>query len=98
MESTLPKKELDEKDLAFLISLLDSNDKKDLVETFSDVFYDMMKEGLLSKSWYYKMRNGYAPSDDLVLKACRYDDKVTAWIINKVKEKIARANEILSKV
>ncbi|QXJ29551.1 hypothetical protein J5U23_02420 [Saccharolobus shibatae B12] len=79
-------------DLQFIVSILDINDKKELVKQFSDVFRVMMEEKIISKPWYYKMMKGYAPSDDLLMRACEINDKLREFIIKKAVEK---ANHIL---
>lgn len=87
-----------EKDLLFLISLLDKEDKVEFVKVFSSDFREMVAENKLSKTAYYKFLNGYAPSDERVLQIAEMDEEAKEWIIKKVGEKAKKALEIIGRL
>jgi hypothetical protein len=87
-----------EKDLLFLISLLDKEDKVEFVKAFSSDFREMVAENKLSKTAYYKFLNGYAPSDERVLQITEMNEEAKEWIIKKVGEKAKKALEIIGRL
>ncbi|ARM76109.1 hypothetical protein [Acidianus manzaensis] len=86
------------KDLIFLISLLDKEDKVEFVQEFSSDFEEMVQMKQLSKTGYYKLLKGYAPSDDRVLQVVEMDENAKKWIIERVKEKARKALEIIATI
>ena len=64
-----------EKDLLFLISLLDREDKIEFVKEFREDFEQQIEEKKLSKTAYYKFLNGYAPSDERILEIIEVDEE-----------------------
>ncbi|QXJ36580.1 hypothetical protein [Saccharolobus shibatae] len=82
-------------DLQFIVSILDSSDKKEIVKQFSYVFKEMMEEKIISKPWYYKMMKGYAPSDELILKACEVNGRLKEWVIKRAVDKANRVLKIV---
>ena len=87
-----------EKDLPFLISLLDKEDKVEFVQKFRKDFQQQIEEKKLSKTAYYKFLNGYAPSDERVLEIAEMDENAKEWIIERVKEKSKKALEIIGRL
>jgi len=88
----------EEKDLPFLISLLDKEDKVEFVQKFRKDFQQQIEEKKLSKTAYYKFLNGYAPSDERVLEIAEMDENAKEWIIERVKEKSKKALEIIGRL
>ncbi|ACP36035.1 conserved hypothetical protein [Sulfolobus islandicus L.S.2.15] len=86
-----------EKDLLFLISLLDREDKVEFVKEFREDFEQQIEEKKLSKTAYYKFLNGYAPADERVLEVALRNKEARRWIMQRVKEKARRALEIIEK-
>nr|WP_176704670.1 hypothetical protein [Sulfolobus tengchongensis] len=83
-----------EEDVLFLISLLDVQDKEEFVELFSDTL-----DEVVSKSGKWKLLRGRIHiSDDKMLMIIQADDRARSWLINKVKEKMEKAAEIMSKM
>jgi len=87
-----------EKDLLFLISLLDKEDKVEFVKVFSSDFEQQIEEKKLSKTAYYKFLNGYAPSDERILEIIEVDEEAKEWIIERVKEKAKRALQVIERM
>ncbi|WP_061992182.1 hypothetical protein [Sulfolobus acidocaldarius] len=87
-----------EKDLLFLISLLDKEDKVEFVQEFREDFEQQIEEKKLSKTAYYKFLNGYAPSDERILEIIEVDEEAKEWIIAKVKEKAKRALQVIERM
>jgi len=87
-----------EKDLLFLISLLDKEDKVEFVQKFKKDFEQQIEEKKLSKTAYYKFLNGYAPSDERVLEITEMDENAKEWIIERVREKAMKALEIIGRL
>ena len=87
---------LREEGLAFLVSLLDREDKVEFVRAFEDDFWTLVQEGRLSKVAVYKFLSGQAPSDERVLEVAEMDKAARAWIIRRVKAKAARALQIIA--
>jgi len=87
-----------EKDLLFLISLLDKEDKVEFVKVFSSDFEQQIEEKKLSKTAYYKFLNGYAPSDERILEIIEVDEEAKEWIIERVREKAKRALQIIERM
>jgi len=85
-----------EKDLLFLISLLDKEDKVEFVKVFSSDFEEMVAEKKLSKTAYYKFLNGYAPSDERILEIIEVDEEAKERIIERVREKASKALQIIA--
>ena len=85
-----------EKDLLFLISLLDREDKVEFVQEFREDFEQQIEEKKLTKTGYYKLLRGYAPSDERILQIAEMDEEAKEWIIAKVKEKAEKALEIIA--
>lgn len=85
-------------DLLFLISLLNKEDKIEFVTNFADEFEKQVDEGRLSKTAFYKFLRGYAPSDDRVLEIVESSKEARRWLIERVKEKVTRAMEIIQKL
>ena len=84
------------KGLAFLVSLLDRQDKIEFVREFEDDFWELVNQGRLSKPAVYKFLAGQAPSDERVLEVAEMDKAAEKWIIRRVKAKAARALEIIA--
>nr|CAA09130.1 hypothetical protein [Sulfolobus sp. NOB8H2] len=87
-----------EKDLLFLISLLDREDKVEFIKTFSVDLWSLVEEGKLTRTGYNKLLNGIAPSDDRVLQIVEIDEEAKEWIIERVKEKASKALEIIQRM
>jgi len=87
-----------EKDLLFLISLLDREDKVEFVKVFSSDFEEMVAEKKLSKAAYYKFLNGYAPSDKRILEIIEVDEEAKEWIIERIREKAKRALQVIERM
>jgi hypothetical protein len=87
-----------EQDLLFLISLLDKEDKVEFVKVFSSDFEEMVAEKKLSKTGYYKLLRGYAPSDERILQIVEADEEARRWLIERVKEKAKRALQIIERM
>jgi hypothetical protein len=85
-----------EKDLLFLISLLDKEDKVEFVQEFREDFEQQIEEKKLSKTAYYKFLNGYAPSDERILEIIEVDEEAKEWIIERVREKASKALQIIA--
>ena len=85
-----------EKDLLFLISLLDREDKVEFAQEFREDFEEMVEEGKLSKTAFYKFLNGYAPADERILQVVEADEEAKKWVIERVKEKAKRALQIIA--
>ncbi|WP_338601388.1 hypothetical protein V6M85_13950 (plasmid) [Sulfolobus tengchongensis] len=86
--------DLEEKDLLFLISLLNVEDKEEFVEVFSEYL-----DELVSKTGKWKLLKGKIHiSDEKMLMIAEVDDKARKWLINKVKEKARRVQQILEKI
>ena len=86
---------LREERLAFLISLLDRQDKVEFVRAFEDDFWTLVQEGRLSKVAVYKFLSGQAPSDERVIEVAEMDKAARDWIVRRVKAKATRALEIV---
>ena len=84
-------------ELAFLISILDAEDKKEFVKAFRRLFADMVDAKLISYSWYRKLMQGYAPSDELVMNAVLMDEKAMQWVVDRAHLKALRVIEIVKK-
>ncbi len=84
-----------EKDLLFLISMLDKEDKVEFVREFREDFEQQIEEKKLSKTAYYKFLNGYAPADERILEIIEVDEEARKWLIERVKEKASKALEII---
>jgi len=87
-----------EKDLLFLISLLDREDKIEFVKEFREDFEQQIEEKKLSKTAYYKFLNGYAPSDERILQIVEADEEARRWLIERVREKAKRALQIIERM
>ena len=87
-----------EKDLLFLISLLDREDKIEFVKEFREDFEQQIEEKKLSKTAYYKFLNGYAPSDERILEIIEVDEEAKEWIIERIREKAKRALQIIERM
>jgi len=85
-----------EKDLLFLISLLDREDKIEFVKEFREDFEQQIEEKKLSKTAYYKFLNGYAPADERILQIAEMDEEAKKWVIERVKEKAEKALRIIA--
>jgi len=85
-----------EKDLLFLISLLDREDKIEFVRKFREDFEQQIEEKKLSKTAYYKFLNGYAPSDERILQIVEADEEAKKWVIERVREKAEKALRIIA--
>ncbi|PVU76941.1 hypothetical protein DDW12_08815 [Sulfolobus islandicus] len=85
-----------EKDLLFLISLLDREDKIEFVKEFREDFEQQIEEKKLSKTAYYKFLNGYAPSDERILEIIEVDEEAKKWVIERVREKAEKALRIIA--
>ena len=85
-----------EKDLLFLISLLDREDKIEFVRKFREDFEQQIEEKKLSKTAYYKFLNGYAPSDERILEIIEVDEEAKKWVIERVREKAEKALRIIA--
>jgi hypothetical protein len=86
------------KDLLFLISMLDKEDKVEFVKVFSSDFEEMVAEKKLSKTGYYKLLRGYAPSDERILQIVKADEEARRWLIEKIKEKAKRALQVIERM
>ncbi|MEJ2779364.1 hypothetical protein WIW89_00180 [Stygiolobus sp. CP850M] len=87
-----------EKDLLFLISLLDREDKIAFVKEFREDFEKMVEERRLSKTAFYKFLNGYAPADERILEVAEANKEARRWVIERVKAKAKKALEIIEKM
>jgi hypothetical protein len=87
-----------EKDLLFLISLLDREDKIEFVKEFREDFEKMVEERRLSKTAFYKFLNGYAPADERILEVVEANEEAKKWVIERVEEKAKKALEIIEKM
>ena len=87
---------LREEGLAFLVSLLDREDKVEFVRAFEDDFWTLVEQGRLSKPALYKFLAGQAPSDERVLEVAEMDKAAEKWIIRRVKAKAERALQIIA--
>jgi hypothetical protein len=85
-----------EKELLFLISLLDREDKIEFVKEFREDFEQQIEEKKLSKTAYYKFLNGYAPSDERILEIIEVDEEAKKWVIERVREKAEKALRIIA--
>lgn len=85
-----------EKDLLFLISLLDREDKIEFVRKYREDFEQQIEEKKLSKTGYYKLLRGYAPSDERILEIIEVDEEAKEWIIERIREKAKRALQIIA--
>jgi len=85
-----------EKDLLFLISLLDREDKIEFVKEFREDFEQQIEEKKLTKTGYYKLLRGYAPSDERILEIIEVDEEAKKWVIERVREKASKALQIIA--
>nr|WP_011114800.1 hypothetical protein [Sulfolobus islandicus]AAK06922.1 ORF106a [Sulfolobus islandicus] len=86
------------KDLLFLISLMDKQDKVEFVKQFKEDFLLQVEEKKLSRTGYYKLLQGYAPSDERLAEIVEMDEKARKWLIERVKEKAERALQIIERM
>ena len=84
-----------EEGLAFLVSLLDREDKVEFVREFEDDFWELVNQGRLSKVAIYKFKSGQAPSDERILEVAEMDKAAEKWIVRRVKAKAERALQII---
>ncbi|WP_229571428.1 hypothetical protein [Saccharolobus caldissimus] len=89
---------ISEKDLIFLISMLDKEDKIEFVEEFREDFEQQIEEKKLSWTAYYKFLRGYAPADERILEIALADEDAKQWIIERVKAKAQKALQIISEI
>ena len=87
-----------EKELLFLISLLDREDKIEFVKEFREDFEQQIEEKKLSKTGYYKLLRGYAPADNRVLEIVKMDEEAKKWVIEKIREKAKRALQVIERM
>ncbi|BBG24120.1 hypothetical protein [Sulfuracidifex tepidarius] len=87
-----------EKDLVFLISMLDKEDKIEFVRTFESDFWSLVENKMLTKTAVYKFLSGYAPSDERILRIVEADGEARKWLIERVKEKAKKALQIISEM
>jgi hypothetical protein len=85
-----------DQELLFLISLLDKEDKVEFVKVFSSDFEEMVAEKKLSKTGYYKLLRGYAPSDERILEVVEANEEARRWLIERVKAKAEKALRIIA--
>ena len=85
-----------EKDLLFLISLLAKEDKVEFVQEFREDFEQQIEEKKLSKTGYYKLLRGYAPSDERILQIAEMDEEAKKWVIERIREKAEKALRIIA--
>jgi hypothetical protein len=85
-----------EQDLLFLVSLLDREDKVEFVQEFREDFEEMVEEGKLSKTAFYKFLNGYAPADERILQVVEADEEAKKWVIERVEEKAEKALRVIA--
>jgi len=85
-----------EKDLLFLISMLDKEDKIEFVQKFKEDFEQQIEEKKLSKTAFYKFLNGYAPSDERILEIIEVNEGAKEWIIERIREKVSKALQIIA--
>lgn len=88
---------LSTEELMFLISVLDTEDKKEFVQKFRDVFKELADNHTISYSWYRKLLRGYAPSDELMLNAVLLDEKAMKWVIDRAHLKALMVINIVKK-
>ena len=88
---------LSTEELMFLISVLDTEDKKEFVQKFRDVFKELVDNHTISYSWYRKLLRGYAPSDELMLNAVLLDEKAMKWVIDRAHLKALMVINIVKK-
>lgn len=93
-----PVNGISEKDLIFLISLLDREDKIEFVQKFREDFEQQIEEKKLSKTAYYKFLRGYAPADERILEIIEVDEEARRWVVQRVKEKAERALQIIAAI
>jgi len=85
-----------EKDLLFLISMLDKEDKIEFVKEFREDFEQQIEEEKLSRTGFHKLLNGLAPSDERILQIAEMDEEAKKWVIERVREKASKALQIIA--
>ncbi|QXJ30322.1 hypothetical protein [Saccharolobus shibatae] len=90
--------DINQKDLLFLISLLDREDKVEFVKAFEADFWSLVEEKKLTKAAVYKFLKGEAPADERILQVVEMNEEAKHWIIERVKEKAQKALQIISKM